>query len=107
MFYKLFMLFSILLASSMLFSSEVYAQVLDDKANMKVLKVRAKLLRGGTTQKYSAGKLSNYQSIEEQIRAQVNCGSIDIGNQDVDSNFSGEINIIVVGDIVNAGNNCR
>ncbi|MDX1738359.1 MAG: hypothetical protein R3261_08975, partial [Alphaproteobacteria bacterium] len=88
-------------------SNYAFAQVLDDSANRKILKFRSNLLQGDTTQKYSAGQLSTYSTLEEQIRASANCGAVDIGNQDVNSNFSGEINIIIAGDIINSGNNCR
>lgn len=84
-----------------------FAQVLDDGANRKILKLRSTLLEGDTTQRYSAGQLNSYSNLEEQIRASANCGAVDIGNQDVNSNFSGEINIIIAGDIINSGNNCR
>ena len=83
------------------------AQVLDDSANMKILRVRSKLLEGDATNKYSAGQLSSYTNLEEEIRAQATCGAIDIGNQDVNSNFAGEINIIIAGDVINTGNNCQ
>lgn len=83
------------------------AQVLDDRANMKILHVRSRLLEGDSTNKYSAGQLSSYANLEDEIRAQATCGAIDIGNQDVNSNFAGEINIIIAGDVINTGNNCQ
>ncbi len=92
---------------TVLWGNESVAQVLDDSANVKILKVRSSLLEGDTTQKYSAGQLNNYSTLEEQIRATASCGSIDIGNQDVNSNFAGEINIIIAGDIMNTGTNCK
>lgn len=95
------------IACSVLWGTAATSQVLDDRANMKILKVRSKLLEGDSTRKYSAGQLSSYADLEEQIRAQATCGAIDIGNQDVNSNFAGEINIIIAGDIINTGNNCR
>lgn len=88
-------------------SSDVAAQVLDDRANMKILKTRSKLATGSTSYVYSNGQLDALADLESQVRSQVNCGSVDIANQTVDSSFSGEINIIITGDIVNSGNNCR
>ncbi len=90
-----------------LVSTDVTAQVMDDRANMKVLKTRAKMATGSSTYVYSNGQLDAFTDLESQIRAQANCGSVDIANQTVDSSFSGQINIIIAGDVVNTGNNCR
>ncbi|MDV7338441.1 hypothetical protein RYZ26_02450 [Terasakiella sp. A23] len=95
------------LALLILTSAEGFSQVLDDRANMKILKTRAKLATGSSTYVYSNGQLDALADLESQIRSQVNCGSVDIANQTVDSSFSGEINIIIAGDVVNTGNNCR
>ena len=98
---------SLALGMLCLFSADGLAQVLDDRANLKVLKTRAKLATGSSTYVYSNGQLDALADLESQIRSQVNCGSVDIANQTVDSSFSGEINIIIAGDVVNTGNNCR
>jgi len=98
---------SSVLALCAMTSSDVAAQVLDDRANMKILKTRSKLATGSTSYVYSNGQLDALADLESQVRSQVNCGSVDIANQTVDSSFSGEINIIITGDIVNSGNNCR
>ena len=84
------------------FESPVYAQLLSDSANLKILKTRSRLL------------LLNEDSIEggtdlndlDALRGQVGCGSVDIGNQDITSTLSGDINIIITGDIINTGNRC-
>jgi len=95
------------LALLVLSSAEGLTQVLDDRANLKIMKTRAKLATGSSTYVYSNGQLDALADLESQIRSQVNCGSVDIANQTVDSSFSGEINIIIAGDVVNTGNNCR
>lgn len=83
------------------------AQLLEDSANRKVLKVRSDLLRGDATRKFSGNQLGSYNNLKGQISGRATCGAVDIGNQHVASSFSGEINVIVTGDIVNTGNNCR
>ena len=93
-------------AVTLVIGDDVAAQVLDDRANMKVLKVRSKLATGSSTYVYSNGQLDALADLESQIRSQVTCGSVDIANQTVDSSFSGQINVIITGDIVNTGNNC-
>jgi len=97
----------VLVGSFSFTSTDVFAQVLDDRANLKVLKTRAKLATGSSTYTYSNGQLDALTDLESQVRSQANCGSVDIANQTVDSSFSGQINIIIAGDIVNTGNNCR
>ena len=82
------------------------AEILSDSANRKVLKVRSDLLLGDTTRKFSGNQLQELDALSEQIRGRASCGSIDIGNQSVSSSFSGEINVIVTGDIINTGNSC-
>lgn len=86
----------------LIFESPVYAQLLSDSANLKILKTRSRLL------------LLNQDSIEngtdlndlDALRGQVGCGTVDIGNQDISSTLSGDINIIITGDIINTGNRC-
>lgn len=95
------------LAAVLMTVPEASAQLLDDAANRKVLKVRSDLLRGDTTRKFSGGQLQNLDELKSQISGRATCGAVDIGNQHVSSTFSGEINVIVAGDIINTGNNCR
>lgn len=88
-------------------NADLHAQVLDDRANMKVLKTRSKLATGSSTYVYSNGQLDAFTDLEDQVRSVANCGSVDIANQTVDKTFSGQINIIITGDVVNTGNSCR
>lgn len=87
--------------------ADASAQLVEDSANRKVLKVRSDLLRGDATRKFSGNQLQGLNSLGGQISGRATCGAVDIGNQHVSSTFSGEINVIVTGDIVNTGNNCR
>lgn len=107
MFKKPIIVVSALVCLGAFTGADVAAQVLDDRANMKVLKTRAKLATGSSTYVYSNGQLDAMSDLKGQVRSQANCGSVDIANQTVDSSFSGEINIIITGDVVNTGNNCR
>lgn len=104
---KRLVVLSALISFGALINADLNAQVLDDRANMKVMKTRSKLATGSSTYVYSNGQLDALADLESQVRSQVNCGSVDIANQTVDSTFSGQINIIIAGDIVNTGNNCR
>lgn len=83
------------------------AQILDDSANRKVMRTRANMLRGDATRRYSNNQLPKTTDMDNRIRGRANCGAVDIGNQHVDSTFSGEINVIVTGDVINTGNVCR
>ena len=109
MFKKLpiFVVVSGALATVFMTVPDASAQLLEDSANRKVLKVRSDLLRGDTTRKFSGGQLQSLDELQSQISGRATCGAVDIGNQHVNSTFSGEINVIVAGDIINTGNNCR
>ena len=106
-FKKRIAVFSALMGFAALLSTDVAAQVMDDRANMKVLKTRAKMATGSSTYVYSNGQLDAFTDVESRVRSQANCGSVDIANQTVDSSFSGQITIVIAGDVVNTGNNCR
>lgn len=98
---------SVLAGVFILASTMAEAQVLDDRANLKILKTRAKMATGSSTYVNSGGQLDAVQGLEDKVRSRVDCGAVDIANQHVDSNFSGQINIIISGDIINTGNRCR
>ena len=86
----------------LLVSSPLHAQLLSDETNLKILKTRSQLLLlNSETIKQEAG-LNDIDSIV----GRVDCGSIDIGNQDINSTLTGDINIIITGDIINTGNRC-
>jgi len=107
MFHKRRILLSLCaLTAVWLVASDGFAEILSDSANRKVLRVRSELLVGDTTRKFSGNQLQDLDSLGGQISGRASCGAIDIGNQQVSSSFSGEINVIVTGDIINTGNNC-
>lgn len=89
---------------------EVWAQILDDTANAKLLSVHSKtllvndhyfedLLRG-------YGLPSSADEIQEEYLTSAQCGSVNIGNNYATNQISGEITVIIVGDILNVGNTC-
>ncbi|MEO0368369.1 MAG: hypothetical protein AAF197_06225 [Pseudomonadota bacterium] len=86
----------------LLVSLPLQAQLLNDETNLKILKTRSQLL------------LLNAETIEREaglndidsIVGRVDCGSIDIGNQDLSTTLTGDINIVITGDIINTGNRC-
>ena len=80
-----------------------HAQVLDDGANMKILKARAQLLHYN---KKELGKQTNDKLKVGDLAGKVECGSVDIGNQSVNSGFGKDIEIIITGDIINTNNHC-
>jgi len=87
------------------YSSHAFAQLLNDSANLKILKARTQLL------------FENKESLEEEldttaglggnVGGRVNCGSVDIGNQISTSSVGQNISIIITGDIINTDNNCN
>jgi hypothetical protein len=83
------------------------AQVLDDNANMKILRARAEMARGSETQVYSGGQLKSKAELEQEMRGRATCGTVDIGNQSINTDFTGQVTIVIAGDVVNSGNNCR
>lgn len=84
-----------------------HAQVLDDRAHMKIMKTRALLATGSTTEVYSGNRLPSREELADDIRSRTDCGAVDIANQAADSSFAGEITVVITGDIINTGNNCR
>ena len=84
------------------FESPVYAQLLSDSANLKILKARSRLLLINKDRIEGTTDLNDLDA----LRGQVSCGSVDIGNQDITSTLSGDVNIIITGDIINTGNRC-
>lgn len=78
------------------------AQLLDDTANVKILKARAKLLHQNedtiTDDLNKSGQLGNV--------GRVDCGSVDIGNQVVSNGIGQDISVVITGDIINTGNRC-
>jgi hypothetical protein len=86
------------------------AQVLDDKANMKILSARSLMLRVNhdyfNDQLRKSGAPTTPEETLDMYRARVGCGSVDIGNQFVDKGIGNEISVIIVGDVINVGNRC-
>ncbi len=89
---------------------EAPAQVLDDAANAKLLSAHSKtllindhyfedLLRG-------YGLPSGADEIQQEYLNSAQCGSVNIGNNYASNQISGEITVIIVGDILNVGNTC-
>lgn len=85
------------------------AQLLDDKANLKVLTVRAQMLRINTAYFEdlikSRGAPSKAEDLDQYI-GRVGCGSVEIGNQKVSSGIGNEVSVVIVGDVLNVGNYC-
>ncbi|MFC1673673.1 hypothetical protein ACFL12_05920 [Pseudomonadota bacterium] len=88
-------------------AGSAHAQVLDDGANMKILRARAELARGSQTRVYSGGQLKSKAELEKELRGRATCGAVDIGNQSINTEFTGQVTIVISGDVVNSGNNCR
>lgn len=82
--------------------SPVYAQLLSDSTNLKILKTRSRLLLLNQDSIVGGTDLNNINA----LRGQVGCGTVDIGNQDVSTTLSGDVNIVITGDIINTGNRC-
>ena len=80
-----------------------FAQLLDDSANVKILKARAQLLHLNedkfTDDLNEKGQLNN-------LAGSVDCGSVDIGNQVISSGIGQDISVVITGDIINTGNRC-
>ena len=87
-----------------------HAQLLDDKTNMKVLSTRSQMLRMNSDyfneQLRQRGAPTTSEQALELYRGRVGFGSVDIGNQFVDKGLGNEINVIIVGDVINVGNYC-
>lgn len=85
------------------------AQLLDDKINLKVLTNRAMLLQ--LNKNYFDDLLKQQgaptsPSDAEQYIGRVGCGSVEIGNQYVDTSIAHDISVVIVGDVINVGNRC-
>ena len=89
---------------------EVSAQVLDDAANAKLLSAHSKTLL--INDQYFEDLLRGYglpsgaDEIQQEYLNSAQCGSINIGNNYASNQISGEITVIIVGDILNVGNSC-
>ena len=89
---------------------EVSAQILDDTANAKLLSVHSKTLL--VNDQYFEDLLRGYglpsgaDEIQEEYLSSAQCGSVNIGNNYATNQISGEITVIIVGDILNVGNTC-
>ena len=86
------------------------AQLLDDKTNLKILNSRSQMLRMNNDYfndlLRQRGAPTTPEQALELYRGRVGCGSVDIGNQFVDKGLGNEINVIIVGDVINVGNYC-
>ncbi|MDC0572476.1 hypothetical protein PQZ11_06270 [Luminiphilus sp.] len=89
---------------------EVSGQILDDTANAKLLSVHSKTLL--INDQYFEDLLRGYglpsgaDEIQEEYLTSAQCGSVNIGNNFASNQISGEITVIIVGDILNVGNTC-
>jgi len=81
--------------------------LLQDRANLKVLKARSQvlLLNQDNLEKNNPNGNISKESLES-VAGQAGCGSVDIGNQSVDKTLTGDINIVITGDVINTGNRC-
>ena len=52
------------------------------------------------------GLPSGADEIQEEYLSSAQCGSVNIGNNYATNQISGEITVIIVGDILNVGNTC-
>lgn len=89
----------------------VQAVGLDDRANLKILNARSQMLLMNSSYFDDKLKQSGAPTTPEQAmdmyRGRVGCGSVDIGNQFVDSKGMGsQISVVIVGDVINVGNSC-
>jgi erythromycin esterase-like protein len=81
------------------------AQLLNDSANVKILKARAQLLH----QNADAIDDDANERLGDQLNnvgGRVDCGSVDIGNQVISSGIGQDVSVIITGDIINTGNRC-
>lgn len=91
-------------------ASPAFAQRISDDTNVKILKSKAQALRM-TPEAFKKlaeekGAPTDKNSLSSLYGGQVGCGSISIGNQLVERTLKGDINIIILGDVVNVGNRC-
>ena len=90
-------------------STPAFAQLLDDRANMKILSMRSRVLLLNRDYFDDILKEKNIPTQGEdtgQYLGRVGCGSVEIGNQTVNSTMASEISVIIVGDVINFGNRC-
>lgn len=80
------------------------AQGLDDLANLKILKARARLLHQNKAALEE--KIDDEAGFGSDLGGKIECGSIEIGNQAAGTGFSNDISIIITGDIINTDNHC-
>lgn len=79
------------------------AQLLEDGANMRILKARAKLLH------YNKDTLEddvNNNGDINDFAGRTGCGSVEVGNQLVTAGLGRDIEVIITGDIINTNNRC-
>lgn len=85
------------------------AQLLDDKTHLKILSNKAMLMQLNQSHFDDLLKKQNAPTSQkdvEQYVGRVGCGSVEIGNQSVDSGIAKEISVVIVGDVINFGNRC-
>ncbi len=82
----------------------VNAQLLDDTANVKILKARAQLLH--LNEDKITDDLNAQDNRLNNLGGRVDCGSVDIGNQVISSGIGQDISVVITGDIINTGNRC-
>lgn len=94
----------VLALTSVSIVSVASAQQLNDLANLKILKAKARLLQ--ENKKAITDKVGNRAGIGDDLVGEVDCGSIAIGNQAAPTGLSQDISIIITGDIINTDNRC-
>ncbi|MBN1959281.1 MAG: hypothetical protein JW773_13880 [Desulfuromonadales bacterium] len=79
---------------------------LDDRANMKILQVRAVALRMNGINPEEDLPVTTKELLLESLKGTTSCGAVEIGNQYVNTTFGGDLEVIITGDVINAGNRC-
>jgi hypothetical protein len=92
-----------------IYCNQAHAQLLDDKANLKILQARSQLLlvnKDYFEEKIKQGGAPASPKDAQQYLGRLNCGSVEIGNQGVNTGIAKEISVVIVGDVINFGNHC-
>jgi len=86
------------------------AQILDDAANVKILSAQARTLL--INEQFFDDQLKGYglpsgsDVVRDEYLNNSQCGSVSIGNNFASNQIGTDITVIIVGDIINAGNSC-
>lgn len=80
---------------------------MDDSINVKVLRVRAMAMRMNSANLAEDLPTTNEELLLASLKGTTSCGGVEIGNQYVNTSFGGDLEVIITGDVINAGNTCR